>query len=167
MLLDITPPVGTPWWGWLVAVAIPGIASVIIAALSRRDMREVREQVKNTHSTNLRVDLDDTRTLAADASADAKLAAESAHRVERIAKDLSVSMRAVEHSLDRHVTLQTAATEEIRTDLKAHVGEVPDVIESALRQSDRSTARQIREHEQRWHQTSDHPADTTGGTHDR
>lgn len=35
MLLDITPPIGTPWWGWLVAVAnaiIPSLVSGLYPA---------------------------------------------------------------------------------------------------------------------------------------
>ena len=56
------PPDGTPAWMWLVAVlAVTGIVAVtnfLSSRSQRADLREVKEQVANTHDTNLRHDVD-------------------------------------------------------------------------------------------------------------
>lgn len=56
------PPEGTPGWMWLLAVlAVTGIVAVtnfLTNRSQRADLREVKEQVANTHDTNLRHDVD-------------------------------------------------------------------------------------------------------------
>ena len=61
-------PDGTPWWAWLVlaltAVSVPVLGSVWVAKISHRQkghsevLEEVREQVSNSHDSNLRDDVD-------------------------------------------------------------------------------------------------------------
>lgn len=128
------PPEGTPWWAWLIgvviAIGLPALTAVMIA--QRREVTEIREQVKNTHDTNLRTDLDETRSTAVTASAQATLAAESAHRTERHVEDLVRSIRALEHSMDRRHKITDEAIAEVRVDLDEHLDEVPGIIEAAF-----------------------------------
>ena len=133
-----TPPEGMPWWAWaIVVIALAFIAQTPTLIQSRRAMRdvaEVKEQVKNTHETNLRVDLDRVSTTADDGAAQAKLAAESAHRTERHVEDLVKSIRAMEHSMDRRDKLHNAALSEVRTDLDTHLDAIPALTAEALAQ---------------------------------
>lgn len=140
-------PEGIPWVAWSIVVVllalIGGIPALITALYTRRDTKkeigkakgvidEVREQVANTHSTNLREDIDRTKARAADAAADAKLAAESSHRTERLVEDLIKSIRAGEHSADRRYGLQQDSLEEVRKDLDAHLDEIPAILNRAF-----------------------------------
>lgn len=127
-----TPPDGIPWLAWaLVVVAIaaigslPGLAAALVA---RRDMGTIKEQVKNTHTRNLREDVDAAVTSANTAADAATLASESAHRTERYVEDLSRSIRAIEHSLDRTTKRQEAAIDDLREDLGRHIDEVPEML---------------------------------------
>lgn len=74
------PPTGTPAYVWLLAIVIPAVttalAGVVVALINRpvrkkldaaekklgavaADAREARDQTANTHTTNLREDLDE------------------------------------------------------------------------------------------------------------
>ena len=116
-----TPPDGIPWLAWaLVVVAIAAIGSlpgVVAALVSRRDMGAIKAQVQNTHTSNLREDLDTAVESATTASAAATLASDSAHRTERYVEDLNKSIRAIEHSLDRNNKLHEDAIDEVRADI--------------------------------------------------
>ena len=145
-----TPPEGIPWLAWaIVVVALALIAQTPLLVQQHRtkqDVAEVKEQVKNTHESNLRVDMDETRDIAsqaekhsADAATDAKLAKESAHRVERLASDLVVTMRAIEHAIDRRDQLHADAMTELREDvdktstgLHHHLDDVPRILDEAF-----------------------------------
>lgn len=131
-----TPPEGTPWWAWLLGLLIifggPAVASWLAGRKTRADVREIKEQVKNTHESNLRVDMDATREVAGAALEQAKLGAESSHRTERLAEDLIRSIRAMEHSMDRRDKLQTDALNEVRGDLGDHLADVPRILEDAF-----------------------------------
>ena len=133
----MTPaPEGTPWWAWLIgvllAVGAPGLITWVSQQRTRADVSEIKEQVKNTHPTNLRNDIDEAKSLASEAKDAATLAAESAHRTERHVEDLVRSIRAMEHSMDRRDKLQTAAAQEVRQDLDAHIAEIPALFEHVL-----------------------------------
>lgn len=56
------PPDGTPAWMWLLAVlavtVIVAVTNYLTSRSQRADLREVKEQVANTHDTNLRHDVD-------------------------------------------------------------------------------------------------------------
>lgn len=121
------PPEGTPWWAWLTyGVLVLGLPSILVALIQQRHrVEEIKEQVKNTHTSNLREDVDVAKQQAT-------LAAESSHRTERLAEDLIRSIRAIEHSMDRRDRLQTAANEEVRKDLDDHLSEVPRILEDAF-----------------------------------
>lgn len=103
-------PEGTPWWVWLIAVMVPAMAAIAVAQIQqRRRVDTVVEQVKNTHDTNLRADLDE-------AKAQATLAKESAHRVERLVEDLLKTIRWVEASMDRREGLHAQFEHESAAD---------------------------------------------------
>lgn len=125
------PPDGTPWWGWLIAVVLVALVSALSAYFvnrgTKRDVASIKDQVQNTHTTNLRVDVDEVK-------AQATLAAESAHRTERFVADLAESIRATEHSADRRYKLTNEAIQEIQTDLQTHLDAVPQIVETAFAQ---------------------------------
>lgn len=131
-----TPPDGIPWLAWAIVVVVLALVAQIPVLVqqhrTKRDVQEVKDQVKNTHTTNLRVDLDSVASTAADAAADAKLAAESAHRVERHVEDLAKSLRAAEHSADRRYEMHVAAIEEVRSDLDKHLDAIPELTAAAV-----------------------------------
>ncbi len=145
-----TPPEGIPWLAWaIVVVALALIAQTPLLVQqyrTKKDVAEVKEQVKNTHESNLRVDMDETKAIAskaekhsADAATDAALAKESAHRVERLASDLLTTLRAVEHAIDRRDQLHADAMTEIREDvdkttagLHQHLDDVPRILDEAF-----------------------------------
>lgn len=153
----MTPPAGTPWWAWLVAVlavaVITGAASVLAAVVAARraikpttvSVEAIREQVQNTHSTNLREDLDGMRQaleeVKAEAAAGARSSSEAARRAERFAEDLAISLRALEHSLDRRDKRHGRELDEVRAELVEvrdgladHINEVPGKVEALLAQ---------------------------------
>lgn len=134
------PPEGTPWWVWLLAVlvvtAITAGSTVLAARRAIRptsaDVAAIREQVQNAHTTNLREDLDTIRTelvevkaLAANAAAGSTSASLAAHRAERFASDLAVSLRSVEHSLDRRDQRLEREITSVRDDLTRHTATCP------------------------------------------
>ena len=125
------PPEGTPWWAWLIGVCVAvGVPAIItLLAVQHRKVGAIKEQVQNSHTSNLREDMDETRRIATDAATDAKLAAESSHRTERLVEDLVKSMRAMEHSADRRDAIATRALTGVRDDLDAHLTEVPAIVE--------------------------------------
>ena len=132
----IPPPDGIPWLAWATVVVllalIGGVPAWITARSTRGAIDEVREQVANTHNTNLREDIDESKSAAAGAMAQATLAAESAHRVERHVQDLVLSIRAMEHSADRRDAIATKALTEVREDLDAHLEEIPAILDRAF-----------------------------------
>ena len=106
-----TPPEGTPWWAWLIGVVLAvGLPAILVALIQQhRKVDAVVDQVKNTHDTNLRNDLDEAKL-------EAKLAKESSHRTERLAEDLIKTVRALEHSIDRRDLLRAEFEGESRAD---------------------------------------------------
>lgn len=120
-----------PWWGWALVVvllaAIPVIPTTIATVRSlgraRRDIREVKDEVKNSHPTNLRADLDELATTVQRVEGVAALALEGAHRNERLSGDILRSLRAVEHSLDRRDKLHLDAIVELQGTLDSHLTE--------------------------------------------
>ena len=89
------------------AVGVPAIITLL--AVQHRKVGAIKEQVQNSHASNLREDMDETRRIATDAATDAKLGAESSHRTERLVEDLVRSTRAMEHSADRRDAIATKA----------------------------------------------------------
>jgi len=127
------PPEGTPWWAWLIGVVLFALIGVIgLLITNHRNLRDVKHEVKNSHASNLREDMDKTQKIAENAATDAKLAAESSHRTERLVEDLVKSMRAMEHSADRRDLIATKALTGVRDDLDAHLTEVPVIIDRAF-----------------------------------
>jgi len=66
---ELAPPDGTPWWAWALVVVLIATIPAAIAILAQhplkrtmrtvaKDARESREQVKNSHGSNLRDDVD-------------------------------------------------------------------------------------------------------------
>lgn len=154
-------PDGVSWIVWLIAIiATPllgAAASIGVALITRRDTKRelgeigpavqaTVEQVKNTHETNLRVDVDQAKGSAAaaeqhaaNANVNAQLANESSTRTERLVKDLVITMRAMEHAIDRrdrlHADAMTGIDEDVRAvrgDLAEHLNQVPQIIEDAF-----------------------------------
>lgn len=77
------------------------VVVAVVQALSHRrlkaigaDAKEARDQTANTHSSNLREDMDKI-------AADAKKAAVAAERAAEHTKDVDESVRALRHSVDR------------------------------------------------------------------
>ena len=139
------PPIDpdAPWWinALLILVALL-IVSALPAGLTYRatrdkltavaqDTADVKEQVKNAHSTNLRHDID-----ALQAGLDVQ--AEASHRVERYVSDFAESLRAIEHSLDRRYRIQAKdlehAIEDSERAIQALTDEIPGQIRDALRE---------------------------------
>lgn len=116
-----------PWWAnavvLLIAVIVPPIVShyATRAKLSTtaQDVKEVKEQVKNSHSSNLRADLD---TLSG-----------AAHRTEKYLADLNESLKALERSLERRYKLTDKRIEEVledhHRDIKAVRQDMADHVE--------------------------------------
>ena len=154
-------PDETPWWAvwwyWIVSPLIVAIPTTVLLLVTRANNKRelaaasekldtVQEQVANTHTTNLRVDIDEAKASsaaaeahAADAKNEAGLAKESSHRTERLVRDLITTMRALEHAVDRRDQLHADAMGELDTDVRAvrqglteHLAEVPRIIEDAL-----------------------------------
>ena len=137
------PPDDLPWLAWaIVIITLALIAQIPMLIQHRRtredvrttrdDVAQVKEQVANTHSTNLRVDIDAAKASASDAATDAKLAAEASHRTERLVEDLVKSIRAGEHSADRRYELHAKEIETVRADLDAHLDEIPAILDHAF-----------------------------------
>lgn len=154
-------PDETPWWAvwwyWLLSSIIVGAPTLVAVLLTRRhnkkELKEtkdslevVKEQVANTHETNLREDLDKvaetgqrSEKYAADANANARLAMESSSRTERLVDDMLKTLSAIEHSMDRRDRLHAEAMTEleddlgkVREDLREHLEDVPRLVDSVL-----------------------------------
>lgn len=139
------PPIDpdAPWWiNALLILAALLIVSALPAWLTYRatrdklaavaqDTADVKEQVQNTHSTNLRHDLDALRS-------DVQTQGEAVHRVERHLEDMAESTRAIEHSLDRRYRIQAKdlehAVEDSERAIQALTDEIPGQIRDALRE---------------------------------
>ena len=139
------PPIDpdAPWWvNALLIVAALLIVSALPAWLTYRatrdklaavaqDTADVKEQVQNTHSTNLRHDLDALRS-------DVQTQGEAVHRVERYLEDMAESTRAIEHSLDRRYRIQAKdlehAIEDRNRAIAALTDEIPGQIRDALKE---------------------------------
>ena len=127
------PPIDpdAPWWVntilLLVAVAASATVPVVVSHMSAKrrqeetqaTLAEVREQVANTHTTNLRADID--------------LLGEAIHRMERYLEDTGKTIRSVEHSLDRRTRIQEGALEAAIEDRKRAVKLVQDQIPATVR----------------------------------
>ena len=110
----IDAPEGTPWWAWLIAVVVIAICGVGAAMWQR--LGSIDRQVGNDHKTNLRDDVDKLTT--------------GLERVEGYLRDLDKTIRAVQHSMVRRDGIQETAISEIRTDLTAHLEDVPRLLQS-------------------------------------
>lgn len=123
-----------PWWANAALVILGLLAvGVIPALLTYRSTRDklsslaedtavVKEQVKNTHDTNLRHDVDDLKAGLASVI-------RGQEDTGRYVADIDKSLRAIGHSLDRRDRLQTQALAEAVEDRKR---ETADAIESAV-----------------------------------
>lgn len=129
------PPVipDAPWWANGAIIVLSIVAGVLTAWLVNRSTRhklaslasdtaEVKEQVKNTHDTNLRHDVDDLKAGLASVI-------RGQEDTGRYVADIDKSLRAIGHSLDRRDRLQTQALAEAIEDRKR---ETADAIESAV-----------------------------------
>ena len=139
------PPIvpDAPWWvNALLIVAALLIVSALPAWLTYRatrdklaavaqDTADVKEQVKNTHESNLRHDID--QLAAATTSS-----VEAIHRVERHVEDLAESIRSVEQSLDRRYRIQAKdlehAIEDRQRAIQTLTDEIPGQIRDALKE---------------------------------
>lgn len=143
----MTPPAGTPWWAWLIAVVVAALIAAVASVLAahvmgrrtRQDVTEIKHQVKNSHAINLRDDIDALRTrvdqthaLAADAAEGAKTAAQAAARTDRYVADVAKSVRSLEHSLDRRDARIGREIEEVRKDLDQHLEDIPRLTAAAV-----------------------------------
>ena len=55
------PPEGTPWWAWLIGVVLFALIGAIgLLITNHRNLRDVKHEVKNSHTSNLREDMDKT-----------------------------------------------------------------------------------------------------------
>lgn len=118
------PPIipNAPWWAnaavLILAVALPSLVSYLATraklTTTAQDVREVKEQVKNSHSSNLRADLD---TLSG-----------AAHRTETYVADLNESMKAIERSLERRYKLTEKRIEDALEDHARDIREVREEI---------------------------------------
>lgn len=89
---------------------IVALISLIAVYMNRQDVKDVKHQVKNAHSTNLRKDLDDAKL-------EAELAKNSALRTEVFVSDLNDTINSFAHSLKRHFKLTAKAAEETKSDV--------------------------------------------------
>lgn len=139
------PPIDpdAPWWiNALLILAALLLVSALPAWLTYRatrdklaavaqDTADVKDQVKNTHSTNLRHDLDALRS-------DVQTQGEAVHRVERHLEDMAESTRAIEHSLDRRYRIQAKDLEHAIEDgeraIQTLTDEIPGQIRDALKE---------------------------------
>ena len=133
----IPAPEGTPWWAWLIAVvcaAIPTLLGAVWAKARRTDqgVARIEEQVANTHTTNLRVDIDDLGDKLADVSTATTLTSDAVRRIERYMGDLDTSIRAIEHSIDRRDKIHAKAIDDLQSDLRSHLDDVPRIIDTTL-----------------------------------
>lgn len=61
MLLEVPAPdvdPASPWWAWPLSLAAWAVLTWLLNRRTRKDVGEIKEQVQNTHSTNLRDDVD-------------------------------------------------------------------------------------------------------------
>lgn len=141
----------TPWWAVLIYCSLSALIPVIVILITRGNSKKeisdtkavvdlVKEQVANTHSTNLRDDIDSLKDRAGEAASNAQLAKEAAHRMERLAEDMAKSLRAIEHSIDRRDNIHAQETRDIRDDvakvgrnLEMHLEASPRILDEALR----------------------------------
>ncbi|PFG16269.1 uncharacterized protein DUF2746 [Propionicimonas paludicola] len=83
-------PAGTPWWAWLIAtvivVGVPALVTWLTQRRTRQDVTAIKEQVANTHTTNLREDLDRLSTALTEGLT--KLGADHLAAVESIREDI-------------------------------------------------------------------------------
>jgi CHASE1-domain containing sensor protein len=115
------PPEGTPWWAWLIVGVAGALGTIVVALIQQhRKVDAVVEQVKNTHDTNLRTDLDEAKQ-------EARLARESSHRLERFVEDLLKTIRSMEASMDRREGLHAQFEHESakdRADIRQDLAEI-------------------------------------------
>lgn len=128
------PPLDPDWHplaSYVIVLAGMALTTWLATRGTRRDVREIKEQTNNSHATNLREDIDQ-------AKAEAREAKEGVHRVERHVVDLTKSIRANEHSLDRRSDLADRALSDAVEDRHREIAElretIPDLIGDALDQ---------------------------------
>lgn len=101
MTVEITLPDNTPWYGWVTLLATAGllvIAPVVISMVRKAGRTEetvnsVHEQVANTHTTNLRADIDKLQKAITDGLAPI---AEIQQTVQRVETKVEVTSTAVD-----------------------------------------------------------------------
>lgn len=101
MNVDITLPDDTPWYGWVTLFAVVGIGFLapIVWSMKRKASRteetvnSVHEQVANTHTTNLRADIDALQKAITDGLAPI---AEIQQTVQRVETKVEVTSTAVD-----------------------------------------------------------------------
>lgn len=140
-------PAGTPWWGYLIAIviltAVPGVVSIVVSLISRRDTKrelqvtrdevaivrdgqnEALAQLKNTHKTNLREDIDDLVAIVRDGQAAIRDDIGGLHSETRDLRQDVEGIRTDARRDRRRLTAQEKALDE-------HLAEVPQLIEQAI-----------------------------------
>lgn len=134
------PPVipDAPWWANIslivLSILTAALTAVFVAWIPHRstkkrlesiatDAAATRQQAENSHGTNLRDDIDETRCLA-------EAAASGVRRVEGYLTDLDKTIQSLERSLDRRDRLQTNA-------LEGAIEERDSIISEAIRDGQR------------------------------
>lgn len=128
------PPIipDAPWIVNLVLLVLAVSAPVLITHISTRrrldktqaDVSEVRNQVQNTHTSNLRDDLDALRTGQE----------RGYRRLEGFVTDVGKDVSALRRSVDRQDRLQAKALEEAIEDRKRDIESVRREISTTIRQ---------------------------------
>lgn len=138
--MSIPPPNNLPYWAWLIGLMIVTLGTLggvyLTQRRTRSDMAEIKHQVKNSHETNLREDVDAIAASQESMSQRHIRTDEAVHRVERAFADLDRSIRAIEHSMDRRDKLHETAVTEIRGDFAKHLDDVPRILDEAFRLHD-------------------------------
>lgn len=134
----IDAPEGTPWWAWLLGVGIVALCGLLGALWSRarrttEGVARLEEQVTNTHSTNLRDDLDAVSVKVRELTTVATLTREAVDRVERYLTDMDKTVRAVQHSMDRRDKIHDESLADVREDLAKHLADVPRLMHETVR----------------------------------
>ena len=144
------PPEGTPWWVWLLAIVAVQAAGLVATLITRRDTKselkdakaaaalathmsaQTLDQVQNTHTVNLRADLDEKfdglRAEFAGIRTDLGAVREDIGGLHSETRSLRDDMGGLRADSRRDRT-QVAAT---RASLDEHLDQIPDILGRAF-----------------------------------
>ena len=117
----IPPPTVQTISEWALVIAFLAVIGILTNHGMRREVSQIKHQVKNDHPSNLRDDVDRLIGMVETQGSTIESNSRAIGRVEGYVRDVSTSVDALSHSMQRGDEIIRTEVDDLRTDFDSHV----------------------------------------------